>query len=155
MLEKSEETEDAIKDLSNNFDNLNQSYNAVIKAKEQISMLKPIVSNGAIYTEQEQALAAATDRRKGAASYFARFSKTLQEAQIAKTAGEIEKTKSRITGLTENIVKLRQSERSLNSSIDAAGGGLLKELGSEAQGWRQIVTGRSCFMIAIKLASNS
>ncbi len=132
MLEKSEETEDAIKDLSNNFDNLNQSYNAVIKAKEQISMLKPIVSNGAIYTEQEQALAVATDCRKGAASYFARFSKTLQEAQIAKTAGEIEKTKSRITGLTENIVKLRQSERSLNSSIDAAGGGLLKELGERS-----------------------
>lgn len=128
MLEKSDKTVDTIDDLCNSFDNLNQAYNSVSKAKDQIEMLRPIVDDGTRYQDQEQTLASVTVCREAVPSYFARFEKTLWENKIRKTEAEIEKIKGKISTLEANLVKHRQREAVLRKNIDAAGGGLLEKI---------------------------
>lgn len=128
MLEKSDKTVDTIDDLCNSFDNLNQAFNAVSKAKDQIEMLRPIVDDGTRFQDQEQTMASVSACREATPSYFARFEKTLWENKIQKTEAEIEKIKGKVKTLEDNLVKHRQRENLLKKNIDAAGGGLLEKI---------------------------
>jgi uncharacterized protein YPO0396 len=128
MLEKSEKTVETIDDLCNNFDNLDHAYNAVAKAKGQIEMLRPIVSDGVRYREQEQELADTRMCRQAIPSYFARFEKILRETKIRKTEDDHAKALTKRESLKNNLEKLRQREGLLKKNIDAAGGGLLERI---------------------------
>lgn len=128
MLEKSDKTVETIDDLCNNFDNLDHAYNAVVKAKDQIDMLRPIVADGARYRHQEQLLADTILCRRAIPSYFARFEKDLREAKIREMEDDYAKKLRNIESLKESLGKLRQREAILKKNIDAAGGGLLERI---------------------------
>ncbi len=133
MLDEGE-VESRIDELRRNFDNLNHAHEAVLKAKEQIAQLAPLVEDGRRY----QALSATIEElrhcREALVAYFARHKGTLLETQIAALETEIQKISHRLATLKEEIGQLRRKEGELKTSIDESGGRRLQMLEQEIAG---------------------
>lgn len=130
MLDEGE-VESRIEELRRNFDNLNRAHEAVLKAKEQIRHLGPLVEDGLGYRK----LSASVDElrlcREALTAYFARHKGELLEIQIAALDTEVKKIGHRLLTLKEDIDQLRQKEGELRASIDESGGRRLQMLEQE------------------------
>ena len=133
MLDEGE-VESRIDELRRNFDNLNRAHEAVLKAKEQIGRLAPLVEDGRRYRELSVVIEELRRCREALPVYFARHKGTLLEAQIANLETEVKKIGHRLVTLKEEIGQLRQKEGELKTCIDESGGRRLQALEQEIAG---------------------
>ncbi len=130
MLEKGE-VENRIEDLQRNFDNLNRAHVAVLKAKEQIALLNPLIKDGRDYRVLSGSIDELRRCREALVAYFAQHKNTLLQVQIEKLESEVQKITQQLERLKEELGQLRRKEDELKSAIDESGGRRLQTLERE------------------------
>ncbi|MCB1177464.1 MAG: hypothetical protein KDK36_07795, partial [Leptospiraceae bacterium] len=114
MLEKSEEeTAIEIEDLKNHFNDLNESHNAIIKAKIQIKELEPVIEKS---SEQESLLTEIREVKNLKDSipfYFADKKILFYKTELEKRSLEKSELEFRIKEIGKDISILREEEREI------------------------------------------
>ncbi len=130
MLE-SDDTGERIRALIGNFENLNHAHDAVLRARDQIERLAPLVDEG----ERLQALAAGAAVLRGArdalAAWFCGHRGRLLDARIEELEFEQRKCARQLEAGKARLAELSRQRAELQAAIDRQGGGRIREI--EAQ----------------------
>ena len=132
MLESTDAGE-KVNELSRQFDNLNRAHEAVLKARQQIDRLAPMIDNCHQYESIESAIAALRQSREALYGFFADKKITLLTERIQRREQEQQKLESRLQELRLSIEVLRTTSRELERAIDQNGGQRLSELKTELE----------------------
>lgn len=117
--------------LISHFDDLNRAHDAVLKAKQQVETLTPLVADCDRHTE----LVAATEQlracRDALRPYFATLKLDLLDKRIASLGDEFAKHNSRIECLEDERRSMQNQERELRRNISENGGDRIERIGEE------------------------
>lgn len=120
-----------IDDLRQAFDNLNRAHESVLKARQQIALLEPLIADGERYQSLLTEIETLTGCRNSLEYWFAGHEVELTTQLINKLEDELQRLRNRITALKEEIEELRLQANQLRQSIDDNGGALLKQLDAD------------------------
>ncbi|MBU0655536.1 MAG: ATP-dependent exonuclease SbcCD, C subunit-like protein [Gammaproteobacteria bacterium] len=123
--------EQQIHSLCRDFDNLNRLHEAVLKARRQISLLQPLDSNLADYTQLSSSIHALRAAREALGCWFAVQEMGLLTERLQNLRHDAERLGHRRTQLETSIQTLRTQEDDLHRSIEDQGGRRLRELEKE------------------------
>ena len=123
--------QERISSICKEFDNLNRAHEAVLKAKDQLSLLKPMLSDYANHQELEQQYSEKTRCREALDAFFARYKVQLLIERIAKRETELEKQLKRLEKQNSELAEQRVHQHQLKQSIDDNGGRRLDEIDVE------------------------
>ena len=132
MLE-STDVEDRVEELSRQFDNLNRAHEAVLKARQQIERLQPMIDDCRKYEELESAIQSFRQCREALYGYFADKKITLLAERIQRRELDQKKLESRLDDVLLTLETLRASFREIERSIEQNGGQRLSELKTEIE----------------------
>lgn len=132
MLEKSDIVT-LINEMLTNFENLNRAHESILKAKNQIELLNPIVEYNKKYEVSLGEVNNLIACRNGLDGYIAKHKIKLLTDKINKLLLEIQKNEQSITITRENIEKLSEQIQQLRNNIDENGGRRLHELATEIE----------------------
>ena len=132
MLE-STDAQEKVNELSRQFDNLNRAHEAVLKARQQIDRLAPLIANCDQHQDIEAGIIALRHCREALYGYFADKKIALLTERIARREQEQKKLEGRLQELRLAIDELRITSRELERSIDQNGGQRLSELKTELE----------------------
>ncbi|USE38639.1 ATP-binding protein [Endozoicomonas sp. SCSIO W0465] len=132
MLE-STDAQEKVNELSRQFDNLNRAHEAVLKARQQIDLLAPLIQNCDQYEALEAGIASLRQCREALYGYFADQKITLLTQRIERREQEQQKLEARLQELRLAIEVLRTTSRELERAIDQNGGQRLSELKTELE----------------------
>lgn len=132
MLE-SFDVETRIKGLIHHFDDLTKSHDAVLKAKDQVQRLKPLVEN----CQRSAQLMLTKDERTACRDaleiYFASLKASLLDIRIESLATEWAKQDAATKKLHSLVDELRAEEARLRLDISANGGDRIEKLRQEIE----------------------
>lgn len=123
--------EQQIHSLCRDFDNLNRLHEAVLKARRQISLLQPLDSTLADYTQLSSSIHALRAAREALGCWFAVQEVGLLTERLQNLRHDAERLSHRRTQLETSIQTLRTQEDDLHRSIEDQGGRRLRELEKE------------------------
>ena len=132
MLE-STDVQDRVDEISRQFDNLNRAHEAVLKARQQIEKLAPLVGDCERYAELEEAVTALRQCREALYGYFANKKVSLLDQRIGRRELEQNKHEARLEEVRQSLGELRTELRNIERSIDQNGGQRLSELKTEIE----------------------
>lgn len=127
MLEL-DDTDARIKALIANFENLNHAHDAVVRARDQIERLTPLVADGERLQRLEQEVVEMRRARDALAPWFAGHRATLLEGQLAQLEFEARKWVQQLEAQRVHLDHLSQQRAELQSAIDRQGGGRIREI---------------------------
>ena len=131
MLESSG-VDEKIDELCHNFNELNHAHNTVLRAKRQMEMLKPIISDASKYQLNLKAKNGKEKLRELLSSYFAKNRVELIEQRLKSLGIEKQKSHSKITHNTQGLEELEERRFELKDELNRSGGdkiiGLSKEI---------------------------
>ncbi len=127
MLEKYD-VDSRIDELRRNFDNLNRAHEAVLKAKDQIQQLTPLVANSRRYRTVNADIQTLSQCREALESYFANHRTELLITRIDALDMNIQKLSHRLATHKQDLARLRQQQDELKTSIEDQGGRRLQSL---------------------------
>lgn len=130
MLE-STDVDERVEELSRQFDNLNRAHEAVLKARQQIELLHPLVEGCKRYEEVESAIQSLKDCRDALYGYFSDKKIVLLDERIRKREQDQKKLDGRLNEVLQSLEQLRASLRDIERSIEQNGGQRLSELKTE------------------------
>ena len=108
--------------LIGHFEDLNRAHEAILKAKQQVEMLTPLVAD----CERHRELSEATDRlracREALRPWFATLKLELLEKRLASLSEELGRDQAAIERLEEQRRSQQRTERDLRRSIAENGG---------------------------------
>lgn len=132
MLDKPS-IEERIDELCRNFSNLNIAHEAVLKARNQIQTLTPLVEESTVYQSIEEEIKQLRRNRDSLYSYMAAIEVELCDNQIAILEGQRAKTLSRLEkGENKSLHLEGECEKNLRD-IEDNGGRRLNELEREIE----------------------
>jgi len=117
--------------LIGHFDDLNRAHEAVLKAKHQVELLIPLVSNCDRHAQLAAANVGTRSCREALRPYFAKLKFDLLEIRIAGLHAEQERRNTRIALLSEQQATHNASAAELRQSIAENGGDRLDRLAEE------------------------
>ena len=132
MLE-STDVEERVEELSRQFDNLNRAHEAVLKARQQIEKLSPLVQDCERYSELETAIDSLRQCREALYGFFADKKIQLLDDRIVRREQEHTKLTGRLEEARQLLTDLRTQLRDIERSIDQNGGQRLSELKTEIE----------------------
>lgn len=127
MLEPTE-VEARIKALIVHFDDLNRAHEAVLRAKRQVGLLTPLVSDCQRHREISEAERELTDCRDGLKAHFSQLKIGLLEQRIQRLNEERQKLEGVVKMLRQKKDDAAQSIVGIKSAIAANGGERIEEL---------------------------
>jgi uncharacterized protein YPO0396 len=130
MLE-GDDTAERIRALSDNFDNLNRAHDAVVRARDQIERLAPLVTDGERLGDIESGVAALRQARQALAPWFASQRRRLLETRIADLEFERSKCEQQLEAHRTRLDDLSRQRADIQAAIERHGGGRLRELESQ------------------------
>jgi uncharacterized protein YPO0396 len=120
-----------IKALIEHFDDLNQAHKAVLKARQQIEKLTPLVAE----CDRHAALSASADElracRAALPAWFAGLKRELLEKRLAAMAGDLDRRQARLSHLTEKRRVLESKALQLRDNLARNGGDRIERIGEE------------------------
>ena len=120
-----------IASLINHFDDLNRAHSAVLKAKSQVELLTPLVTD----CDKYAALLAATDGlracRDGLKNYFANLKLGLLETRLQDLAEDLARDSAKVRKLEDIQAGQQTQERELRLSMAESGGDRLARIASD------------------------
>ncbi|MBV5297635.1 MAG: ATP-dependent exonuclease SbcCD, C subunit-like protein [Rhodoferax sp.] len=120
-----------IASLINHFDDLNRAHSAVLKAKSQVELLTPLVTD----CDKYAALLAATDGlracRDALKNYFASLKLGLLETRLQDLAEDLARDSAKVRKLEDIQAGQQTQERELRLSIAESGGDRLARIASD------------------------
>lgn len=117
-----------IKDMIRHFDDLTRAHGEVVKAREQIERLTPIVADCDRHAEIAQDVARMVDARQALKAYMAVDLCALIDERVAALETELERLAQRIAGLRVKDGENEQAQRALERDINANGGERLNQI---------------------------
>ncbi|MGB4584528.1 MAG: ATP-binding protein [Rhodoferax sp.] len=124
------------------FDDLNRAHAAVLKAKQQLDLLNPLVAD----CDRHAAVLAAADElracREGLRDYFSRLKLGLIDLRLNNLNDELRRDSAKVTQLEDQQEQQRLQERELRQALATSGGDRLAALGREVAQHQQEVTRR-------------
>jgi uncharacterized protein YPO0396 len=117
--------------LIGHFDDLNRAHEAVLKAKDQVEMLEPLVADCNRYGELEQSGKHLRACREALRPWFAGLKLELLDQRLGKLEEELKRHNARIERLVEERRLLQGRERELRRSIAENGGDRIEHIGEE------------------------
>lgn len=128
MLEPFEERQQRIDHLISHFDDLNQAYQSVVKAEDQVKLLTPIVADCLSYQAIEQEIEQLQKNIEHLPAYFSEKKLDLLEIKIA----ELDQKWQLVQGKIQDLSKIKQDqEKEIDQTkwnIQQNGGNKLVEL---------------------------
>ncbi|WP_051785981.1 ATP-binding protein [Endozoicomonas numazuensis] len=132
MLE-STDVADRVDELSRQFDNLNRAHEAVLKARQQIEKLSPLIQDCDRYSELETAIYSLKQCREALYGFFADKKIQLLNDRIVRREQEQTKLTARLEEARQLLTDLRSELRDIERAIDQNGGQRLSELKTEIE----------------------
>lgn len=131
MLESSG-VDEKIDELCHNFNELNHAHNTVLRAKRQMEMLKPIITDASKYRLNLKAKQGKEKLRELLSGYFAKSKVTLLEQRLNALEIEKQKSRSKIVQNSQLSEELEERRFELKDELNRSGGdkiiGLIKEI---------------------------
>jgi len=122
-----------IEALIHHFEDLDRSHQAVLKAKRQIELLTPLVTDGLRHGELTQEMQGLRDGRDALHPYFARLKGELLDHRLARLAEESTRLDAQIERLSEQRDNGRNEVNNLDRALRDNGGDRLEYLTAEIQ----------------------
>lgn len=123
--------QERISSICREFENLNRAHEAVLKAKDQLLLLKPMLSDYATYQQNEQQHSDKTRCREALDAFFAQHKTELLELRINKREIEQQKQLSRLDRQNTELNEMQDRQHQLKQSIEDNGGRRLDEISLE------------------------
>jgi len=117
--------------LIGHFDDLNRAHEAVLKAKQQVEWLTPLVANYDRHVQLVDVNAELRSSREALRPYFAQLKLDLLESRITGLREEQERQNTRIASLSEQQATLTANAGELRRSIAENGGDRLDRLAED------------------------
>ena len=122
---------DRVVSLIGHFDDLNRAHEAILKAKDQIGRLRPLVEDGTRHAEvQDEILLLKTDR-EALRPWFAGIKAGLLEKRLAGLAHEAQRLAQKRLGLEEVRSQHRTTRDEVRRALAENGGDRLQRLETE------------------------
>ncbi|WP_099468742.1 ATP-binding protein [Konateibacter massiliensis] len=132
MLEK-ENTEEQIDKLLKHYHNLNSSYEAVVKAREQIEVLQPINIQGLEHFSKKSKQFELDRARACVDIWFASRKTSMILKKIEITEAELNEVKNNISAEEQRHIQIRKEILETKSSIAQNGGAEIERLSREIE----------------------
>jgi len=120
--------QERITSICREFENLNRAHEAVLKAKDQLSLLKPMLVDYASYQAIDQQFNDKTRCREALDAFFAQHKTQLLNLRIEKREIESEKQQTRLERQNAALAESRVAQHHLKQSIEDNGGRRLDEI---------------------------
>jgi uncharacterized protein YPO0396 len=130
MLE-GDDTAERIRLLIGNFENLHRAHDAVVRARDQIKRLTPLVADGERLVALESGVASLRNARNALGPWFAGHRARLLDTRISDLGFEQQKCQQQLEAHKARLEDLTRQRAELQAAIDRHGGGRLREI--EAQ----------------------
>lgn len=117
-----------IRDLISHFDDLNRAHEAVLRAKDQIEKLTPLVSQCDRHAELESEIGSLEACQHAAVPYFAALKIEFLQQQLVELRQTEAQVAARIARQTERLRRLDEKLTALRRDIDVSGGARLNQL---------------------------
>lgn len=130
MLEPSG-VEQRIEALRTHFDDLNRAHAAVLRAKDQVERLGPLVDEATRYRELEEELEARVGAREAISPYVARLRAQRLEERIERHDRALERVEAKLLEARAEDERLRATQRQLERDVHESGGSRLQEIDLE------------------------
>lgn len=130
MLEP-DDTGERIRALIGNFENLNQAHEAVVRARDQIGRLAPLVADG---TEMEAAgehVALLRRAREWLAACFAGHRAALLKERIVTLEFDAKKLEQKLVQIVARLAVLSHERADIRAAVELQGGGRIREIEAE------------------------
>lgn len=125
------EVEARIAALIHHFDDLTRAHEAVLRAKRQVELLKPLVEDCHRHEEISASERELLDCRDGLKAHFARLKIGLLEERLARLTGDREKATAVVASLSREKDAFVEKIADIKSSIAMNGGERLEKLAIE------------------------
>ncbi|RCR71468.1 ATP-binding protein [Larkinella punicea] len=140
MLEEST-AEDTFKKLMDNYQTLLVAYQALEKARIQLSLLKPVYDLSHAYAELENRIREAEGQQRLLEPWFARQQGGIWQAEIARQERELKRLEDKLATQEQQLEELREQEKQVyaakeNNKVDQK----IKELAQKIKGLEEIKT---------------
>ncbi len=123
--------QERISSICREFDNLNRAHEAVLKAKDQLSLLKPMLADYATYQSNEKQHNEKIRCREALDAFFAEHKTELLSLRIEKREAELEKQQKRLARQNTELNESRINQHQIKQSIEDNGGRRLDEISLE------------------------
>jgi len=127
------DTEQRIDELIRHFDDLNRAHEAVLKARDQIQALTPIVADADEHAERSQEVTELRACRDALAPWFAGLKIDLLATRLESLAGEQGRWGERVEALKRTRLQQRRERDELRQAIAANGGDRLERIREDIQ----------------------
>ena len=122
-----------IKDMIRHFDDLTRAHGEVVKARDQIEQLTPIVADCDRHAEIAQDVLRMTDARHALKAYMAADLRALIDERVASLDSDLARLAQRIAGLRVKEAENEQARLALERDINANGGERLGQIELESR----------------------
>ena len=126
-------TEEDVQKLIGHFQDLDRAHEAVLKAKKQIELLKPIVEKGKQCGNAENDLEVMLNARNAIAPWFAEQKITLLSSEISKLGDELIRTNAEMEHAEMVFKQITDKIKKTTGEIYLNGGDALERLKSEIE----------------------
>jgi len=120
-----------IEHLIGHFDDLDRAHQAVLKAKQQIELLTPLIADGQQYTQISDSISYLRQGRDALRSYFAALKAALLDRRLERLAQETAQQEARISALHEQKDQASQEKSQLTQALRDNGGERLQQLAAD------------------------
>lgn len=125
--------QERVTSICKEFDNLNRAHQAVLKAKDQLRLLQPLLTDVQKHTQVQQEHHEKSRCRHALDAYFAALKTNLLRQRGEQLEQMREKHQQKLTRQQTVVTELRERQQTLKHSIDDNGGRRLAELDAEEQ----------------------
>ncbi|SFV54320.1 FIG007317: Chromosome segregation protein SMC-like [hydrothermal vent metagenome] len=130
MLEESE-IDKKIDELCENFDELNQAHDTVLRAKKQMEILSPLVADAQKYRYTLQSKKGKEKLRELLSAYFAKEKLVLLEEKLHSLDIEETKTSSKIREYSHTLEEMQEKHFELKDALKRSGGEKILSINKE------------------------
>lgn len=132
MLEP-DDTGERIRGLISNFENLTHAHDAVVRARDQIERLTPLVADGAELETLEAQIVVLRRARDALAARFAGHRARLLVQRIEELDFQLRKLEQRLEQHKTRLEGLSRQRTDLRAAIELQGGGRIPEIETEVE----------------------
>ncbi|WP_321531806.1 ATP-binding protein [uncultured Desulfuromonas sp.] len=120
-----------IEALLHHFDDLNRAHAAVLKAKQQVSLLEPLVADGALHGKRVEQSLTFRACRDALRPWFAGLKSGLLEKRLTLLEEELGRHQTHIIRLEDSQRARKDEERTLHRTMAENGGDRIEQLGEQ------------------------
>ena len=130
MLEP-DDTSERIRGLIGNFENLNQAHEAVVRARDQIGRLTPLIADGAEMETLAAQVAMLRRAREALSAFYAASRAQLLALRIDTLGFDARKVEQKLVQHTQRLDALARERTDTRAAVELQGGGRLREIEAE------------------------